>query len=86
MADQNENKIEPIPQPPSLIQQVLNILKIVVVGLAASAAAVVASAAGGVTVPPALLTVCTAVVAIATPLGLLSGGHAALQPTPTPKK
>ena len=82
VADQADNNIEPIPQPPTLIQQILNVAKIVVVGLAASAAAVVAAAAGGAPIAPPLLTVCTAIVAIATPLGLLSGGHSALQPAP----
>ncbi len=79
MADQNENKIEPIVQPPSVISQILNGLKIVVLILAAAAGSIVAAAAAGTSMPGWLVSIATAVSAIAAALGLASPGLKSLQ-------
>jgi hypothetical protein len=84
MANEEINKeLAPIPQPPSVIQQILAVGKIIVLVLAAAASSLVAAAAGGASIPPALLGVATAVVAIAASLGLVSPGVKALE---APKK
>lgn len=81
VADQNDNKIESVApsQPPSTISQILNGLKIAGLILAGLAGSIVAAAAGGATLPAWLVSIATAVVAIAAPLGLASPGLKALQ-------
>lgn len=74
MADQTDNKIEPIPAPPSAISQVLAVGKIAALVFAGAASAVVAASASGVAVPAWLLTLSTTIVAIAAPLGIASPG------------
>lgn len=75
VADQNENKIEPIPTPgDARAAQVLNIIKIVVTVLAGISASLVAAAAGGAQLPGWLLSIAGVIVAIASALGIASGG------------
>ena len=79
VADQNENNIVPIEQPQSTGAKILAVLKVVAVVLAAACGSLVAAAAGGAAIPAWLLSICTAVIAIAAPLGLVSPGMKALQ-------
>ena len=79
LADQNENKIEPIPTAPSLGSQLSGGLKIAGLIIAALAGGVIAVASGGVALPPWLLSIATAIVAIAAPLGLAAPGLRSLQ-------
>ena len=77
MADQNDNKIEPIAQPPSIIEKLLSGSKVVALILSTLAAGVIAmSQSGALPIPPALLAVATSIVAIAAALGIASPGLA----------
>lgn len=79
VADQNENKIEPVNPEPSSMSKILAVAKVVGLVLAAAAGSLVAAAASGAALPAWLLSICTAIVAIAAPLGLASPGLKSLQ-------
>lgn len=79
VADQNENKVEVVNPTVSPLSGVLAILKIVGLVLAAAAGAIIAAQASGVVLPAGLVSVATAIVAIAAPLGLASPGLKSLQ-------
>lgn len=79
VADQTENKIEVVEQAPSTISKILAVGKVVGLCLAALAGSLVAAAASGAAIPAWLLSICTAIVAIAAPLGLASPGLKSLQ-------
>lgn len=79
VADQEDNKLEPKTQVPSLGAQLSGGLKIAGLIIAALAGGVIAVASGGVAVPAWLMSIATAIVAIAAPLGLASPGLKALQ-------
>lgn len=74
VADQNQNQIPVVEKPPSAISQILSVGKLIAVVLAGAAASVVALQASGVALPGWLLTVATAILAIAAPLGIASPG------------
>ncbi len=74
VADQNENKVENTTQIPTQGEKVTGVLKIVGLIVAALAGAVIAVASGGVAVPPWLMSIATAIAAIAAPLGIASSG------------
>jgi len=81
VADQNQNQIPVVTQPPTGIAQVLNILKIVALVLAGLAGSIVAAATSGVQLPGWLVAVATAILAIATPLGIASPGLKSAAPS-----
>lgn len=75
MADQNDNQIVPIPQPPSLIEKLLGGSKVVALILATIAAGIIAlSQSGALAIPPSVLAVASSIVAIAAALGIASPG------------
>ena len=75
VADQNENKIEPIPQPPSLVEKIMSGGKIVALVLALLAGAVEAfNLTSPGLLPPQVLAVAHAITAIAAGLGIGSSG------------
>ena len=82
VADANENNIVPIPQPPSLGSKLMAAGKVVALVLSALAGSLIAAQAGGLVLPGWLLGLCSAVLAIAAPLGIASGGIA--KPAPKP--
>lgn len=87
VADQNQNEIPVVEKPPTGIAQVLNILKIVALVLAGLAGSIVAAATSGVQLPGWLVAVATAILAIATPLGIASPGLKPGQPAaPAPSE
>lgn len=72
-----QNQVPPIPQAPSLGSEIMRIGKIVALVLASLAGSVIALQSAGVALPAWLLTLATAVLAIAAPLGIGSSGIAA---------
>jgi hypothetical protein len=70
----SENKVEPIPQPASLGEQLMKVGKIVALVLASLAGSVIALQSAGVVLPAWLLTLATTVLALAAPLGIGSSG------------
>ena len=75
MADQTDNNIPVIPKPPTGAAQVLNILKIIAIGLVAMAGSLLGlHASGTLILPPVVLGVVTAIAGIGGALGLASGG------------
>lgn len=80
VADQNQNLIPVVEQPPTLIQKIFGVLKVVAIVLAGLAGSVIAAQASGVAIPGWLLAASTAIVAIAAPLGIASPGLKASQP------
>lgn len=78
-----ENHMEPNPQPPSVLENILRIGKLIVVALAAASASLLAAAAGGATIPAGLLSAAGIIVALASALGIASNGVAKPQPKPS---
>ena len=74
VADNDSNNIPPIPKAPTPIEQALAVGKVVALVLAAAAGSLVAAASSGAAIPAWLLSIATAIVAIAAPLGIASGG------------
>ena len=77
--EKTNTELIPVPRPPSAIQQILAVGKVVILALAAVSSVVVATAAGGATLPAWLIAAATAIVAIAASLGLVSPGVKALE-------
>lgn len=74
VADQNQNQIPVVTQPPTALAQVFNVLKIVALVLAGLAGSIIAASEGGVALPAVLLSIAKVVIAIAAPLGIASPG------------
>lgn len=64
----------PIERPATGLAQAMAVLKVVALVLAGAAGSVIATAQAGVALPAWLVSVATAVVAIAAPLGIASPG------------
>ena len=73
VANQTDEKIDQV-TPPTNGQNILAILKVMAAVLAAIAGSLVAASASGTALPAWLVSVATAILAIATPLGIVSTG------------
>lgn len=76
VADSNDNQIVPVERAPSLAEKLIGGSKIVALVLSLLAGAVIALSQSGVALPPALLAICTSIVAVAAALGIGSSGIA----------
>lgn len=74
VADDKSNQIEPIPQPPSLIEKIMSGSKIAALILAGIAATLLGLQESGVILPAAVLSIAKVVAALAGALGIASGG------------
>lgn len=74
VADDNQNQIPVIPKPPTGLQQALHIGKLIAVVLAGLAGSIIAMESQGVVLPAWLAGIAKAILAIAVPLGIASGG------------
>jgi len=74
VADQDKNLIEPIPQPPTLVEKIMSGSKIVALILAGLAATVIGLQESGVILPAAVLSLAKVVMALAAALGIGSSG------------
>lgn len=73
MAD--KDSIQPIPQPPSKVEQVLRIAKLGAIAILTVAGSLLSlHTAGTIILPPAILGVIASLTAIGTALGIASGG------------
>lgn len=70
VADDKDNKIEPIPQPESVLSKIMKYSKIAALILAALAGTVLAAESQGVILPPWLKTAAVAITGLAATLGL----------------
>lgn len=70
MADQKEDKIEPIPQPESTLSKIMKVSKIVALALAGLAAVVLGLEASGIVLPPQVKAIALTITALAGALGI----------------
>lgn len=78
-----ETHMEPNPQPPTALQQITNVAKIVLAVLATVATAVISLPAAGVPIPAPVLAICASILGLAAAFGIVSKGVVKPAPAPT---
>lgn len=75
VADQNENLIPVVAQPPSKLAQILHVAKLLGIGLVAVSGTILGLASSGtITLPASVTGILTAIAGIGASLGIASGG------------